>query len=257
MDVPTHDDDRYTVPALARAHQILALVAERAGGLRMIDIVKGTGLNKSSVFSLLKTMTRLGWLASSRQGTYEIGETLAVYGSSRLYRFDVVRHFHSLAQQAAGVLEGAYQLSVLDKTNVLYLAKVTSKNSVRVPTYPGLRLPAHCTAMGKAMLSALPREELDTLFGQDFLEKVTMNTVADLDELYHQLRECRHQGYALEVGEAMSGYSCVGAPVRNHSGGICAAVSLTTSESYPSPFFERAAEVVTGLARDIAAALGS
>lgn len=251
------DEGKYAVPALDRAHLILALVAAQPGKLRMIDIVHSTGLNKSSVFSLLKSMTRLGWLSLSRNDTYAIGETLALYGSASLYQFEIIRHFHALAQQAVTELEGTYQLSILDKTNVLYLAKVASKNSARVPTYPGLRLPAHCTAMGKVMLSGLSREELDNLYGQEFLEKVTVNTVDNLDDLYRQLRECKRQGHVLEVGEAISGYSCISAPIYGHNGNIRAAISLTTLEIYPSSFFERAAHTVITLARDITKELRS
>lgn len=249
------DEGKYVVPALDRAHLILALVVEKPGKLRMIDITRSLGLNKSSVFSLLKSMTRLGWLSLSQDNTYAIGDTLALYGSSSLYQFEIVRHFHTLAQQAATELEGTYQLSILDKTNVLYLARVASKNSAHVSTYPGLRLPAHCTAMGKAMLAGLSREELDDLYGQDFLEKVTVNTVDNLDDLYRQLREYKRQGYVFEVGEAISGFSCIGVPVYGHSGNTRAAISFTTPEIYPFPSFERAVQTVTALARDIANAL--
>lgn len=250
-DAMQEEDHKYSVPALDRAHRILACITENPAKLRLTDIVRATGLHKGTVFATLAAMRKLGWVQCTSQKTFEIGQTLTFYGSARLFQFELIKLFHDEARHCSEVLDTTYQLAILDKTDVLYLAKVESSGALKTPTYPGLRLPAHSTALGKVLLSDCTREALDALFPEKKLPQITPATVSTVEGLYEQLSVYRQKGFCQEVEEAMYGYACVAAPIRNVIGSVAAAVSITGVASQSRAAFDTAASTVCMLAGNI------
>src|SRR5699024_5234680 len=124
------------------------------------------------------------------------------------------------------------QLSVLEETEVVYIAKKESSSKVKIHTYPGMKMPAHSVAMGKVMLSSFTNEELEKRFSGD-LKKVTKYTVDNSKDLIKQVRTINQTGYIVENQETVENYICIAAPVYNEEKYIIAAVSFTmTTESW-------------------------
>jgi DNA-binding IclR family transcriptional regulator len=118
-------------------------------------------------------------------------------------------------------------LGILDSGNMLYIAKVSSPQSVRMDCIVGTRNPLHCTAMGKALLAFLPPEERDTLLEQITLAPRTPKTITDRATLEQHLEMVRAQGFAIDDIENEDGIRCVGAPIFDHMGRATAAVSVS------------------------------
>jgi DNA-binding IclR family transcriptional regulator len=97
---------------------------------------------------------------------------------------------------------------------------------VRVPSSVGQRNPAHCTAVGKALLAHLPQNDLDALIRSRGLKAHTRNTITSPALLKRELRAIRERGYAIDDEEIEEGLRCVGAPVRDHSGRVVASMSI-------------------------------
>jgi IclR family KDG regulon transcriptional repressor len=105
--------------------------------------------------------------------------------------------------------------------------KVDSTHPVRMVSAVGRRLPAHCTAVGKMLLSSLDPTDLDALLSDDALPGMTPASVTDPRLLRVALDRVRAAGVAFDDGESDSAVRCVAAPVRDHSGAMVAAMSVS------------------------------
>jgi DNA-binding IclR family transcriptional regulator len=128
----------------------------------------------------------------------------------------------------AGRCGETVHVGVRDGIDVLYVAKVDSRHAVRMVSAVGRRLPAHCTAVGKALLAALPRAELDVLYAKATLTAMTGNSITDRRTLRRELNRISDEGgMAREYCESNEAVACDAAPVRDRSGEVVAAMSIS------------------------------
>jgi IclR family acetate operon transcriptional repressor len=106
----------------------------------------------------------------------------------------------------------------------------------------GRRNPAHCTAVGKAMLAHLPEQETDDILRRHGLTRLTANTITTPAELHAELRAIAARGYSVDNEEVEEGVRCVGAAVLDHAGRPIAAISVS------APAFRLPMEKVPALA---------
>lgn len=224
-------EQKYWVPALERATNILNLIAEQQGQLRLMELSKKSAINKSTLFSLLNTMCCLGWVFKNTDETYSLGKVIGLFGASYLNQFDILKFFNLEAQSAVAKINETIQLSVLEGREIIYLGKRDANKPFVLASYPGMRLPAYCTAMGKVHLSGLSYEELKNLYPELKLTPLTPYTVKNIEGLWRQIDEFRKNGYAVESQEAVIGYACIAVPVYNHQKKIIAAISATFPEN--------------------------
>jgi DNA-binding IclR family transcriptional regulator len=223
----TTDNRKYWVPALEKADDILALLSKEPEKHKLIDLSKLLGINKSSMFSLLATMETLQWVRKSAADTYSLGPALSAYAASYVRRFDLYESFQHEAAAVRDRLQETIQLAKRSDDHILYLGKVEAQTPVRLLSEPGMRLPAHATALGKALLAWLPEEEWLKLYPQPELPQLSPHTIGSRSRLLDELRRVRERGYAIDDQEAVMGFKCVAAPVFNRAGEASAAVSCS------------------------------
>ena len=112
----------------------------------------------------------------------------------------------------------------LSDGDVLCLMKVDSPEAIRMFSAPGRRMPAYSTALGKALLSDMSRDQIRSLYPNG-LQAITKNTVTDMDKLFKQLMEVRQTGIATEWEENIEMIRCFAVPIR-YNGAITAASSV-------------------------------
>ncbi|WP_027091749.1 IclR family transcriptional regulator [Cohnella thermotolerans] len=218
---------KYWVPAVERAHLVLRAIAASPSKKRLTDLTEETGINKSTMFSLLQTMEALEWVSRSEGDYYELGSIFATLGQAYLSGHPLVDRFLTLAQTTVDTIGETVQLSRLEHREIVYLAKKEASHPVRLLSEPGTRLPAHTTAMGKALLAGLPDADVRRLYEGYPLEKPTPHTIDSLDRLLSELAAIRRNGCAFDAEEAVLGFRCVAAPVRDLRGSVQAAVSVS------------------------------
>jgi IclR family transcriptional regulator, KDG regulon repressor len=217
------------VPAVSRALDILELFLERPT-LSAPQITDALGLPRTSVHELVTTLVDRGYLDATAGAPirYRLGMRLFQLGGQFADRLDLVHEAQEAAANVALACDETVHVAVLDGTYVVYIAKVDSTHPVRMVSAVGRRLPAHCTAVGKMLLSGLSLEALDAHFprGQT-LTGMTPHSITSAAKLRNHLATVREDGVAYDDCESNEAVRCVAAPVYDHGGSIVAAMSIS------------------------------
>jgi DNA-binding IclR family transcriptional regulator len=131
--------------------------------------------------------------------------------------------------------EFASQLVIRDAREVVVVLRATSQSMFASNVSVGTRFPAHATILGRILMCELADDELAALFPERALESFSQNTPKTLAELKAILAEDRARGYATSDSFFERGISAVAAPVRDQSGRIVAAVSITAQRPTLEP----------------------
>jgi DNA-binding IclR family transcriptional regulator len=248
---------RPQVPAADQTLRILAFLARQRGPVPARMVAAALGIPRSTVYHLLTTLHEhqfvvhvpeerrwgLGIAAFELAGGYARQEPLARLGRPVLA--DLVDRAHESAH-----------LAVMHGRDVLYIVEERAPKRPALVTDVGVRLPAHLTATGRAMLAALPREQVRALYpdATAFSDRTGRgpSRPAELREL---LREVRTRGHATEDGEVTLGLRSVGAVVQDHAGWPAAAIALTWPSDAGRDADELAA-LATGAAAELARRIG-
>jgi len=192
-----------------------------------------SGIPRSSVHRILQQLVSARWLKRHEDG-YALGLRMFEIGSLVAHRSRITsaaRPFiHELAQRSGQVVH----LAVLDQQDVVYLDKVAAACADRacadrafadaLPSRVGGRFPAHCTAVGKALLAYSPPATVSEYLATG-LRRRTAASLATPAALEAAVASIRNSGYATDQDEAAPGVACVAAPVRNFDE-VIAAVSV-------------------------------
>lgn len=189
------------------------------GRLTLAQIVRRTGLPRSSAHRMLERLVQLRWLRRSGRD-YELGMRLVELGSLAVHQDRLVRAAGPLLGELHRATGLVVHLAVLDGPDVVYLDKVGGSPLAPIPTRVGGRQPAHCTAVGKAMLAY--REEDAAV---DLGVRSTKYSIATGSQLEVELSRVRAHGVAFEREESLLGVGCVAAPIGD-PGEAVAAVSV-------------------------------
>lgn len=187
------------------------------------QVAELVGLHKSTAHRLLATLESQGFVSKTERSKYVLGRKIFELGAVAYAQGG----FHGIVLEELGRLvertnETAH-LAVLDDAEVLYLEKVESKRTLRMPSAVGRRQPAHRTALGKVLLAHLDPGGLDRLH-----QRRHEDSGADrADAFMRELQAVRADGYAVDHEEIEIGLVCIAAPVTTLSGEVCAAVSIS------------------------------
>ena len=218
--------------------------------LTLEQVARVTHLPRSTAHRILDQLVRLEWLSHSTFG-YALGaRSLGLGGAGGGHlelREAAAAALHELQVRTGLVVH----LAVLDGPAVRYLDKVGGRFASAVPSRVGGRAPAHCTALGKAMLAWLPAEEVESQV-VPALGRQTSRTICDTATLHQELSRIRaRNGLSFERGECFAEISCVAAAVRGPEGPV-GAISLVGDARTP---LERVAPLVVAAARQVTAEL--
>ncbi|MCX5425978.1 MULTISPECIES: IclR family transcriptional regulator [Streptomyces] len=195
---------------LSKAFDVLRAFNSHERVMTLTELSRASGLPKSTVHRLLARLIELGAIEHHRAG-YRIGIELFQLGSTTpagVMRDAAMPHMARLHRWTGHTV----QLGVLRQFDVVYLEKVARNSKSSDPDGVGVRLPASCTAVGKAMLAHENLEDLKHFLPSP-LPGLTPHTITDVDKLIPELRRIRQGELAREREEARLGLACVAAPI--------------------------------------------
>lgn len=194
-----------------RVVMILGVFERSAGPLNLGQISVRSGLPRSSVHRILQQLVSAR-LLSRDDNDYRLGLRMFEIGSLVVHRTRLSEVARPLLQELCAVTGHVVHLAMLDQQDVVYLEKVGGAFASTLPSRIGGRLPAHCTAVGKAILAHSPDEVVRDYLWNGLCRR-TDASIATPQALYAALDRIRGAGYATEAGEAVAAVSCVAAPV--------------------------------------------
>ena len=221
------DKSNYIIQSVSHALDVLEEFKGDAIELGVTELSKKLKLHKNNIFRLLATLEARGYIEQNRSTeNYRLGLKSLELGQTFIKQMGLLRQARpSLERLAARANETTY-LAVMRNVDVIYLDVVEASQTVRVASRVGLRLPTHCTAVGKVLIASDSEEEIKKRLPEHF-EKRTGKTITDSKSLVEHLIKVAKQGYALDDEEFEEGVRCIAAPVRDYTGNVVAAVSIS------------------------------
>jgi DNA-binding IclR family transcriptional regulator len=200
------------VKSAARTLELLELLAARGDRpARLQELTEELGVPRSSMYALLQTLARSGWVRTDVSGSlYGIGIRALLTGTSYLDSDPRVRLVRPFLDEASDALGETIHLGRLDGNDVAYLATRESHEYVRTISRVGRRLPAHVGALGKALLAEQPDDDLP----DGPLSRLTPHTLTDRAALAADLAATRERGYSVEREEGVPGIAGFGFALR-------------------------------------------
>lgn len=242
--------------ALIKGMRVLELLAAAEKPLGVTEIAEQLGLGKSAAHRPLSTLTSLGYVQHDEEtGRYSASLKMWEVGTQVLVRLDLKRAASApMAALANATLETVH-LSVFDHGEVVHIDKIECKHPIRAYSRVGGRVPSHCIATGKAMLAFQPEAVIESLAKN--LKPVTPRTVVGREQLLKELEEVRRHGYAFSQGGWQEGVNGLGAPVRDATGAVVAAIGISgPANRLGRTHSRRYLGFVLEAANDLSAALG-
>lgn len=202
------------VKSADRTLEILEVLADSPERIGLGDLARRLSIPKSSLHGILRTMVRRGWVETDESGLlFGLGVRSLLVGASYVERDDAVARTQPLLDWLNSQVDETAHLGRLDGTDVVYLAKRESRHPLRLYSAIGRRLPAHATALGKALLAARDDAEVADLLPAK-LATLTPNTIDRRDGLLAELDRIRAAGYAVDREESSEGIRCFAVSLR-------------------------------------------
>ena len=237
---------RTQAKSAGRALTILEMLSAEPTGLTFTDLITRLRFPKSSLHELLSLLAERSFIeVGPDQRRYTLGIRVWEVGQAYARHREIVSIAIGEMEKIVATINETVQLSILDHSDNVYLAKVDCTHPLRLQTDVGKRFPAHATALGKVLLSQLPPEEASRRLRAKELAQLTPRTITDVDELMRALGKIRSQAFAVDWEEGMEGLRCVAVPLRGHDG-VVAAISASV------PIFRAAKERMTAAVKLLA-----
>jgi len=218
---------QYLVPAAKRALEVIELLSRADAGMSLSEIHRSLRLPLSSAANIVYTLQTLGYLERNADNSrYRLSLKMLSISQRLLGYLDIPRRCHDLLEDLVQESGLTGHLAVLRDGESIYIDRAASNGLVQFSTYVGMRWPAHCSAVGKALLAFLGDAELRTALQHLSLYKVTPRTISSRRALENQLRSFHRLGYTWEMEEGEMGVACVAAPLYGDRGQLVAAVSV-------------------------------
>ncbi len=250
------DDDRYIIPSVDRTFDVMEFLAKEPEGKNITDIAGKLDISKNSVFRILKTLTKKGYVEEHKR-LYRIGSKLFQLGTAAIGEAGLIEkslyYMRDLRDEVGETVLIGKRLG----TSGIILEQVPGRHPVKVIVETGFRFPLQCSAPGKVFLAYLPDYEANEVLSKLEYEAYTEKTLTSRKELEDALQKVKKLGFAVDDEEEIIGVTCVSCPLFNSWGYPVAALWVTGPKARLSENeFEKVGKVIAYYAGKISATLG-
>jgi IclR family transcriptional regulator, pca regulon regulatory protein len=249
--------------SLERGLAILSAFGTDRSTIGVSELSRELGLSRSTTHRYIATLTSLGYLQQDAETKrYRLGPRVLDLGFAAINSMDIreisVPHLQALSDSTGFTVN----MAILDGPDVVYIERCRTSRAgqreIDLNLHVGSRLPAYCTAMGKALLAFVPADRLEEILDETELTARGPNTITDRAGLRAEMERIRAAGVAVNNEELAYGLRSIAAPIRSRSGEVVAALNLAVHRSMVSieDLIERHGPPVKRTAEAISAELG-
>jgi IclR family transcriptional regulator, KDG regulon repressor len=212
--------------SVSAAARVLKCFSEVEPELGISNLAKRLNLAKSTIHRLATTLTLEGLLDQNPEtGRYRLGIHLFVMGTLVRRRLDVSNvsqpFLHMLRERTGETIH----LAVLNDASIMYLFNLESSQAIRMKSYIGTLKPAFCTCEGRAIAAFGSTELISRVLSAPLIAR-TAGTLTEPAKLLKAFAEVRASGVAIDDEESETGMRGIGAPIRDSSGQVVAAIGI-------------------------------
>ncbi len=216
-----------------KAIDILEIFLQKDGGLSLTEISKAACLNTATVYRLVTTYAKRGYLSQScKKGTYSLGLKMLDYNYAIRRNLKYVDFAYLSLSKISKEYNVSTFLAILDHDMLLIIEEIGTSGNLRINSPVGKRLPLYCTACGKVLLAALSEEERKAYYQRISLQSYTYSSITDIPQLEKELAKIKAEGLAYHKEEYRQGVWVAAAPIFNGSGAAIAAAAIIIPISY-------------------------
>lgn len=219
--------DRYQLRGVTRALDILIMLGTMERPADLSAIARAVDLHPTTALRHLESLRSRGFVESIPGGGYDLGATLFELGSIYLRDSSIWHIGSDLARQLASTANETASVGVLSNGQILYIAIANGQRELGIQSVVGSRHPVHCTALGKAILAGLPWPDVESVLKMRPMQQLTAHTIVDMAHFRDELSTTALRGYSVDDEEHGQGILCIGAPIRDQSGAVVAAISVS------------------------------
>ncbi len=229
----------YVIQPVTNALELLEEFKGDRDELGVTELSNRLNLHKNKIFRLLATLETKGYIEQNKATeNYRLCVKNLELGQTFIKQFGLVRPVKPFLKEIVKECNEMAYIGIIRQNSVVCLDVEESNQAVKVTNHVGLKLPIHCTAIGKAQIAYSTEEELEKLDILDNMERFTPNTIVNKVEFIKQIKEVARRGYALDNEEYNPGVKCVAVPIRDYTGRVVGGISV------PGPSFRMTEELL-------------
>lgn len=261
--MPSTEGSTGTSQSLERGLAILSSFHSDRPLIGISELSRELELSRSTAHRYVATLAKLGYLQQDHDSRrYRLGPKVLDLGFSAINSMDLREISAPYLRQLSDETGHTVNLAILDGTDVVYIERCRAarpgQREIDLNLHVGARLPAYCTAMGKAILAFMPEEGLGEIIGRIDFALRGPNTITDPAAFREELRKIRSAGIAVNDEELAYGLRSIAAPIHAHSGEVLAALNLAVHREMVSmdELIARFGPAVMQTAQDISLSMG-
>lgn len=247
---PPQSPPAYPVAGVGNVLNLLHFLEERQR-VKLSEVSAELGIGASTAHRLLSMFQYFGFVEKDeRSHAYGIGPafvSLAISIAAKRLMLDRIR---PVLASLVDDLNETVHVAMLKGSDVVYMDGIESKKSERATSRTGFMIPAYATASGKAILAELTDEHIERLYPSESLARLTSHTLETRDALFHDLKQTRERGFAVNENESQLGFFACACPIRP----LGAALRMSIVVAAPSRRFRKHRDRLAESLRDSAQA---
>jgi DNA-binding IclR family transcriptional regulator len=252
------ETNKYHVPNLERALQIMELLAQRPGGLGVTEISNLLNIPKNSAFRIAMTLYNFGYLnREDGMKSFTLSGKLLSLGYAAVSDQNLMEKSLDVMRELRDMVKETVLIGVVIEQRGVVLEQLPSLHSFKFWVDIGTTWNMHTAAPSKAILAFLPESEKIKICQSLIFKKFTSHTIPNLEKFYKVLEKVKINGYSTDAGEELEGMHCIAAPIFDRNNYPVAAIWITgPMERLPVSVFEDMGKVVKEFALRISFRLG-
>jgi DNA-binding IclR family transcriptional regulator len=226
--VAKKDKSDYIIQSVSHALDLLEEFRGDTDELGVTELSKKLKLHKNNVFRLLATLESRGYIEQNKATeNYRLGLKSLELGQTFINQMGLLRQARPVMEGLVDHINETTYVGIVRENYAVYLDVVEAKQTVRVVSRVGARLPVYCTALGKVQLAYESEEEVEGLLGTRELKRFTENTIVDVSKLVSHLKGVAEHGFAIDNREFEPDVKCIAAPIRDYTRRVVGALTVS------------------------------
>lgn len=222
------EEPYFLINSTVRTLNIMEYLSDK-GEASVSEVSNHFKVNKSTAHRFLASMKHVGFVDQNpKNQKYKLSLKVFEIGNKVVDGLNLREIAKPVMIELSDITGETINLGIIDNYDVVYIEKVLSKNTLRQDCPIGGRDRVHATALGKAIIAFWPLEYVEEYIRKKGLNKVTDNTITDVELFYAELRNIRDKGYSLDKEETIIGLSCIAAPIFNNENKAIASISISS-----------------------------